>query len=151
MFLGFFEDVFRMLRWVLLARWNLMIISNESMHLHLRWSCVKYFVELCKPFKYEMWRRSKQVGTAACSGQGRKGRLLIFHTKIAQKSAGRLGPQWPLAPLLPLDAVQPKPSKGLDKFDAGFVKICESGLANTIHDLEMLLIIVPPNNDNCPQ
>ena len=27
-----FQDVFRMLRWVLLAWWNLMIISNESMN-----------------------------------------------------------------------------------------------------------------------
>ena len=31
MFVGFFHDVFRMLRWVLWAWWNLMIISNESM------------------------------------------------------------------------------------------------------------------------
>ena len=31
MFVGFFQDVFRMLWWVLWARWNLMIISNESM------------------------------------------------------------------------------------------------------------------------
>ena len=31
MFAGFFQDVFRMLRWVLWAWWNLMIISNESM------------------------------------------------------------------------------------------------------------------------
>ena len=30
MFAGFFQDVFRMLRWVLWAWWNLMIISNES-------------------------------------------------------------------------------------------------------------------------
>ena len=31
MFAGFFQDVFKMLRWVLWAWWNLMIISNESM------------------------------------------------------------------------------------------------------------------------
>ena len=31
MFAGFFQDVFRMLRCVLWAWWNLMIISNESM------------------------------------------------------------------------------------------------------------------------
>ena len=31
MFAEFFQDIFRMLRWVLLAWWNLMIISNESM------------------------------------------------------------------------------------------------------------------------
>ena len=31
MFAGFFQDVFRMLRWVLWAWWNLMIISNEGM------------------------------------------------------------------------------------------------------------------------
>ena len=31
MFAGFFQDVFRMLWWVLWAWWNLMIISNESM------------------------------------------------------------------------------------------------------------------------
>ena len=31
MFIGFFLDVFKMLRWVLWAWWNLMIISNESM------------------------------------------------------------------------------------------------------------------------
>ena len=31
MFAGFFQDVIRMLRWVLWASWNLMIISNESM------------------------------------------------------------------------------------------------------------------------
>ena len=30
MFAGFFQNVFRMLRWVLWAWWNLMIISNES-------------------------------------------------------------------------------------------------------------------------
>ena len=30
MFAGFFQDVFRMPRWVLWAWWNLMIISNES-------------------------------------------------------------------------------------------------------------------------
>ena len=30
MFAGFFQDVFRMLRWVLWAWWNLMIITNES-------------------------------------------------------------------------------------------------------------------------
>ena len=34
MFAGFFQDAFRMLRWVLLAWWNLMIISNESMDLN---------------------------------------------------------------------------------------------------------------------
>ena len=34
MFAGFFLDVFRMLRWILWAWWNLMIISNESMHLN---------------------------------------------------------------------------------------------------------------------
>ena len=31
MFAGFFQDVVRMLRWVLLAWWNLLIIINESM------------------------------------------------------------------------------------------------------------------------
>ena len=31
MFAGFFQDVFRMLLWVLWAWWNLMIISNEGM------------------------------------------------------------------------------------------------------------------------
>ena len=31
MFAGFFQDVFSMLRWVLWAWWNLMIISSESM------------------------------------------------------------------------------------------------------------------------
>ena len=31
MFAGFFQDVFIMLRWVLWAWWNLMIISSESM------------------------------------------------------------------------------------------------------------------------
>ena len=31
MFAGFFQNLFRMLRWVLWAWWNLMIISNESM------------------------------------------------------------------------------------------------------------------------
>ena len=31
MFAGFFQDVFRMLRWVLWAWWNLMIISNGCM------------------------------------------------------------------------------------------------------------------------
>ena len=30
MFAGFFQDIFPMLRWVLWAWWNLMIISNES-------------------------------------------------------------------------------------------------------------------------
>ena len=32
MFSGFFQDVFRMLQWILWAWWNLMIISNESMN-----------------------------------------------------------------------------------------------------------------------
>ena len=31
MFAGFFQDVFRMLRWVMWAWWNLMIISNGSL------------------------------------------------------------------------------------------------------------------------
>ena len=31
MFAGFFQDVFRMIRWILWAWWNVMIISNESM------------------------------------------------------------------------------------------------------------------------
>ena len=31
MFPGFFQDVYRMLHWVLWAWWNFMIISNESM------------------------------------------------------------------------------------------------------------------------
>ena len=31
MFAGFFQDVFRMLRWVLWVWWNVIIISNESM------------------------------------------------------------------------------------------------------------------------
>ena len=34
MFAGFFQDVFKMLRWVLWDWWNLMIISNESMDLN---------------------------------------------------------------------------------------------------------------------
>ena len=34
MFAGFFQDVFRMLRWVLWAWWNLMIILNESMDIN---------------------------------------------------------------------------------------------------------------------
>ena len=32
MFAGFFQDVFRMIRWILWAWWNVMIISNESMN-----------------------------------------------------------------------------------------------------------------------
>ena len=49
MFAGFFEDVFRMLRWVLWALWNLMIISNESMDFSdpgTRWSPTIWWSQL---------------------------------------------------------------------------------------------------------